>query len=155
MEEDIRDPLVDFPADDDDEEQLLNLGDILEDGDDSGEPELMLPLHFRCACHTLNLVAASDSKAALKPRNSDYARVYFRIFGLLSKLWSKYNQSVLFADKVREKFSKVLITPSSTRWNSTFDAVKRVQELREEDRVAFGAILTTANLPSMSQLHVP
>ncbi len=42
------------------------------------------------------------------------------------------------------------MTPSPTHWNSTYDAVKRVQELRDEDRVAFSAILAAADLPSMT-----
>ncbi|CAB4062739.1 unnamed protein product [Lepeophtheirus salmonis] len=49
--------------------------------------------------------------------------------------------------------SKALVTPSNVRWNSTNDAVKRVQELRNNDRLAFGSILTDANLPKLSDYH--
>ncbi len=108
-------------------------------------------LHFfRCAAHTLNLVASADSKAALKPRTGEYARLHYKVFGILSKLWSKYNQSPKFSGLVREKMGKALMTPTATRWNSTYDSVKRVLELREKDRVAFNVILDAAKLPRLT-----
>ncbi len=113
-----------------------------------------MPPHFWCSAHSLNLVAAGDSRAALKPRTSEYTRNYYHIFGVLRKVWSRYNQSVVFADLVKDKFTKALITPSPTRWNSTYDSVLRILDLYKENRVSFGAMLTTADCPQLNQNQI-
>ncbi len=91
-----------------------------------------------------------DCKEALKPFNGIYARNHYQIFGLLQKLWNKSNQSVKFMDQVRANFTHLFITPTATRWNSIYDSVKRVKELREENRVGFNTLLAANNLPALS-----
>lgn len=141
--------------DEEEDEATVNLGDILTGHNYAYEEDaVLLPMHFRCAAHSLNLVASNDSRAALKPSNSEYARTYYRVFGILSKAWNKYNQSVQFGEQVQAKLGKAMVTPTSTRWNSTYDAVMRVLELYGQDRVAFNSVLGFAKLPSLNNSEV-
>ncbi len=61
---------------DEDEEELefVDLSTILDQP--SGDQDLFLPPHFRCAAHTLSLVATKDSEAALKPSTSEYTKLF-------------------------------------------------------------------------------
>ncbi|QQP55777.1 Uncharacterized protein FKW44_000223 [Caligus rogercresseyi] len=129
-----------------DETQAILLGDILNNAVDD---DMNLPMHF-----SLNLVATVDSKNALKPFNGVYAKDHYHVFGILQKLWNKSNQSTTFSDKVRDKFSRLFITPTATRWNSVFDSVKRAKELREENRTAFNSLLAGANLPVLTDRDI-
>ncbi len=103
----------------------------------------------RCAAHSLNLVAASDCQDALDDNKTEYYKLHRKTFAKLTKLWSYYNQSTKFADLVKDKFSKTLVTPSPTRWNSTYDSAKRVTELREQDSAAFTAMFKAAKVKSI------
>ncbi|QQP35817.1 Uncharacterized protein FKW44_020724 [Caligus rogercresseyi] len=129
-----------------DETQAILLGDILNNAVDD---DMNLPMHF-----SLNLVATVDIKNALKPFNGVYAKDHYHVFGILQKLWNKSNQSTTFSDKVRDKFSRLFITPTATRWNSVFDSVKRAKELREENRTAFNSLLAGANLPVLTDRDI-
>lgn len=102
-----------------------------------------IPEHFRCAAHTLSLIAKVDSEKAMTP-GTEYYKLHRSSFGKLQAIWNKFKRSTKFADFYHERFDKVLITPVETRWNSTFDSVVRVLELFEEDPEAFCAIMVEA-----------
>lgn len=81
-------------------------------------------------------MATTDCQAAEK-EPGEFRILHRKTFAVLNKMWNQYNQSNKFAELVQEKFSKALVTPSPTRWNSLFDSVQRVLQLKEEDNASF------------------
>lgn len=100
---------------DEDAVEFHNLNELLAtaDTDDTNEDLIILPPHQRCASHTLNLIAKDTEK--LLEDNVLYKKKYRIIFGKLSKLWSKQNQSTQIADKIKETCGVYLKTPVITR----------------------------------------
>lgn len=76
--------------------------------------DVILPQHYRCVSHTLNLIAVKDSEKSLHGDIS-YKKKYRMIFAKLSKLWSKQNQSTQISDKIKEMCGVYLKTPVITR----------------------------------------
>ena len=72
-------------------------------------------------------------------------------------MWNLYNRSPKFADSFKAKFDsekKGLLTPNATRWNSTYDAVKRFKEYLQQDQQAVEALLTEAKVKPLSQTEI-
>jgi len=95
--------------------------------DDGAKDEIIykLPQHWRCACHSLNLVAANDaSKLA-----DAVKRIATQTFGKLQGLWNKQNRSAVASEKIRRALGSLLITPDETRWNSTYNSVPQINHL--------------------------
>uniref|UniRef100_A0ABM5FHD7 Uncharacterized protein isoform X3 n=1 Tax=Pogona vitticeps TaxID=103695 RepID=A0ABM5FHD7_9SAUR len=94
---------------------------------------LCLPPHRRCASHTLNLVATQDIQAMISDssRNSPlgaFRKHFLSLMDKCSQLWSRQNQSIQFAEYIHEQCGTYLKVPDKTRWNSTFDALKQLNE---------------------------
>ena len=140
------------------EEGMINLAEAI--GDDSAH---RLPQHFRCACHTLNLIAANDSMAALSATSGQtvlmaawsrrFKTAYRRVMGTLTKLWKMQNTSTRMADKVKEELGRYLLVPNQTRWNSTFDALEVVGTLLRKKKAAFTRLLAYDNLSLTAEDH--
>ncbi len=145
----------DEEEEEDEEIEFIELGSILEDS--PADRPILLPPHYRCAAHTLSLVATKDSEAALKPTTSEYTKIFRSTFAKLQAVWNLYNRSPKFADSFKAKFEteqKGLLTPNATRWNSTFDAVKRFKEFLVQDQQAMEALLTEAKVKPLVQSEI-
>ncbi len=121
----------------------VSIGDLLEDNN-LDMATLELPDHYRCAAHTLNLVATRDAE---KARDQLYMRLHRQVFAKLSAVWSLYNKSPIFFEKVTEKFSRGMVTPTPTRWNSVYDSVVRIREMYEEDSNALATVFAVKVRP--------
>ena len=111
--------------DENDNLTFTNVDHIIREGDD--DQEVSLPPHQRCAAHTLNLVATSDTEAA--NRDAQYKKLSRSTFAKCSALWNKASRSTSFADVVRDKLQTCLVIPNATRWNSFFNAVDKLKDL--------------------------
>lgn len=105
---------------DESDPEFVEIFDLLASNDN-----LSLPPHFRCASHTLNLVAGTDSEEALK--DPKYRKLFEEVFSKCKCLWNKQSRSTLAADTIKEHLGVYLKTPNATRWNSTFDAMEQIQ----------------------------
>lgn len=106
------------------------VGDILANADVSSI-QLQLPLHTRCVCHSLNLIATKDAEEAFK--TPAYSKMHHACMGKCQALWNAVNRSSKAADKVAEIcVNKKLLIPGQTRWNARYDAICRILELKDK-----------------------
>ena len=113
-----------------------------------------LPEHFRCAAHTLNLVAKSDVEKYLKnfDKGGNYKKISRKVMSKLTAVWNLQNRSTNAADVIKEKCGKKFITPVATRWNSLQNSVKRVYELIEKSNDNLKSLFTTLKIVHLTDV---
>uniref|UniRef100_A0ABD2WMA6 HAT C-terminal dimerisation domain-containing protein n=1 Tax=Trichogramma kaykai TaxID=54128 RepID=A0ABD2WMA6_9HYME len=85
-----------------------------------------LPKHFRCASHTLNLLATTDFLKVLKKNDyEDYKDKHTTALEKSQCLW-KSLRSLKKKEEVRKELNCFLKRPVPTRWNSLFDSWKQL-----------------------------
>ena len=121
----------------DDGMEMIRIGDLLlqqeeelvENSDEEyfGQEHVTRILHkkhIRCACHTLNLVAAVDSRAARS--DNEYKRMSDKALAKVQALSDAVNRSVKHAVIVNDIVGVTFLNPTCTRWSSEFSAVSRI-----------------------------
>ncbi|XP_035989476.1 uncharacterized protein LOC118561472 [Fundulus heteroclitus] len=91
----------------------------------SGDGQFSLPPHYRCASHTINLISTSDVDKHLNSC-ADTKAVYRSSIAKCSALWTKASRSTLASEQVEEVSRRKLMVPTSTRWNSLYEAISRI-----------------------------
>lgn len=86
--------------------------------------EVVLPEHVRCCSHTLNLVATTDAGKALA--DAGYKKLYRQSMSKASAVWNIVNRSTKAADAAFDILGFRLLVPCVTRWNSYYDATKKI-----------------------------
>ena len=86
-----------------------------------------LPLQSKCAAHLLNLICTTDT--AVAEQNHQYKKVSRRTFVKCQALLNKTIRSVLAAEVVENQSSLQLKRSCSTRWNSVYNAVGRLNKI--------------------------
>lgn len=89
--------------------------------------EIKLPKQFRCTAHNLNLVAGVDF---MKNLEKSVAKSFRKMFSKLYILWGMVKRRSQAKHFCKEICGCILLTPNATRWNSRFDAARRVLELK-------------------------
>ena len=126
-----------------------SLDDILSDDDilHLSSP-YSLPRHFRCAAHRLSLVASKDAENALT--NPTCKRVFRKLMGKLTDLFNKQNRSTVFSDKIKAELGGLFVVHNATRWNSLFDALKRVKSFYDTKPATMNSLLIDLGLSPIS-----
>lgn len=128
-------------SDEEEEVQFIDIGSIIESEHSGGDSEaqnsdvdaVILPKQQRCVSHSLNLIASSDAGKAKS--TSTYSRQYNSVMGKCQAIWNSVHRSSKASDAVKDicrDVGKGLLFPCPTRWNSMFDAVCRVLELKDK-----------------------
>lgn len=148
----VGEPDLSSGSDDGGDGDEVSFSDICEIMNQPNEPLVSLPSHMRCAAHTLNLIATTDVTNALSKQGGSYKKLYRGAMAKCSKLWSTFNHSDLAANVVQDLTGMSLRTPGETRWNSTFDAVRRLTDERVKDHLP--EIMEKLKLPPFSRNEV-
>uniref|UniRef100_A0A3P9DUX7 BED-type domain-containing protein n=1 Tax=Maylandia zebra TaxID=106582 RepID=A0A3P9DUX7_9CICH len=111
----------------DDDVPFSDLSEILS-AENESDGQLSLPPHRRCASHTINIICTRDVEKHLTT-NAESRAVYRSSTAKCTALWTKSSRSTLASETVEEISKRKLLIPTSTRWNSFFDAVKRIAEI--------------------------
>jgi hypothetical protein len=113
-------------ADEDEEEpDAVSVEDILDNANIHRQKSL--PPHMRCAAHTLNLIATVDAELALQ--DEEFKSAYRKAMDKARGFWNAQCRSTVSADAIKQELGRRLVVPNTTRWNSTYDAVKSLNEL--------------------------
>lgn len=95
---------------------------------ENDDGQLTLPPHYRCISHTINLISTGDIEKYLTSSTSTKA-VYRISIAKCTALWTKASRSTIASEQVQEVTQRKLLVPSSTRWNSFYEAVSRITEI--------------------------
>jgi hypothetical protein len=129
------------------EEDEIAPVDVAEILDDQEQDDLLyhLPKHYRCASHTMNLIATKDVEKA----NSDksFKKVSRSALGKCQELWNKQKRSSLSADKIREAIGGLFVVPNATRWNALFMALQRVEDVIAASSDGLDSLMDSLGLP--------
>jgi hypothetical protein len=119
-----------YDEDNHDDVDVDNISEVLtvpsDNSVDDEEVAITLPHHETCCSHTLNLLATVDAD---KVSNSTYKRLYHAALAKCTAIWNAVHRSSKAADAVKQITEKVIITPGATRWNSQYDAVRRLLQI--------------------------
>lgn len=113
------------PSEDELDVSVTDMNDIFSDEDES----LELPSHQRCAAHSLNLVSTTDAAAAEK--DYQYKKLSRASFAKCQALWNKTGRAVQAKEIIDEESPLQIKRPCSTRWNSVFDSVQRLNKINK------------------------
>jgi hypothetical protein len=143
-------------AETEEEENVVftDISSVLDGGlqdSDSDVGEIVLPKHLRCCSHTLNLIASTDADDAKV--NTTFSRLYNVATGKCQAIWNAVHRSSKAADAVQgvcSSIGKNFLIPCVTRWNSKYDAIRRVLELKEK----LADVCTALDLPKFKQIEI-
>lgn len=93
----------------------------IESIDSSSSGDHVLPQHFRCASHTLNLVATKDAISGIKAFPG-LQSTYNEMIEKCNVLW-RLSASPKQNEKLHKHLGQSLKRPIVTRWNSLYDAI--------------------------------
>ncbi|QQP56940.1 Uncharacterized protein FKW44_001779 [Caligus rogercresseyi] len=112
---------------------LINFEDISETLSMETDANILLPPHYRCASHTLNIISSTDIEKFLTSR-TETKLLYRGSISKCSALWNKCSRSSLASECLEELNLRKLLVPTNTRWNSFYEGIKRITEIPKAQR---------------------
>lgn len=100
------------------------------DEDFAQECARQLPQHLRCASHTLNLIATTDTAKAIE-HAVELAAVHALAMEKCNSIW-KNLRSPKASEALKTYLGVALKRPVVTRWNSLFDALEQIVSVEEK-----------------------
>lgn len=123
---------------------MIEIDEILANGLEQN-PEYSLPPHHRCASHTLNLVATRDSEKALS--DVIYKKQMRSSFAKMQGLWNKQSRTSVVADTIHDALNVYINVPNTTRWNSTYNAVKCLSDQLQKSEAKVQRVCDESGIP--------
>ncbi len=114
------------------DEEEATFTDMTEALSNELDDQFSLPPHHRCASHTLNLISTTDVEKQLLA-SPDTKAIYRSGIAKCTALWNKASRSTVASELVEDVSPKKLVVPTSTRWNSFYEAVSRITEISISD----------------------
>ncbi|KAI9559480.1 hypothetical protein GHT06_013473 [Daphnia sinensis] len=98
--------------------------DLLQQNYEDSFARISLPDHLRCASHTLDLIAKTDTDLSkFDAKEFPKKRMLCQAWGKLTAFWNKIGQSISASEKSLEVFGVSRPTPCATRWNTYYDCI--------------------------------
>jgi hypothetical protein len=91
-----------------------------------------LPMHRKCACHLLSLIAQAD---ILKIPDPTFQELRSSTLHKVQLLLNKQTSSSLNSDIIKQHIRQLFIQKNETRWNSEYYAIRCIERLlRKKNR---------------------
>lgn len=129
--------------------EYISVNAVLDEPTDLG---LKLPIHMRCAAHTFNLVATADAAKSLE--SGSFKSIYCKSMGKARALWNLQSRSTVVADSIQQELGRRLVLPTTTRWNSTYDAVVVLNNVLETKKASVHRLMTQLKLKPFTDSEV-
>lgn len=100
--------------------------------------ETRLPLHLRCASHTLSL-CATDANKVLENQETELSRMHDQTIKKCNTLWKAANRPKS-AEILQNILGHTLSRPVETRWNSLYDALKKIATIKDKSAALHRAL---------------
>lgn len=97
----------------------------------SDELQSSLPCHLRCASHTLSLCATTDTFKTLK-NNTDLYDIHQRTLKRCTAIWALLRSAKKQEELKKLLIGKSLLRPIAVRWNSLYNALCQLMDLRRK-----------------------
>lgn len=92
--------------------------------------ETRLPFHLRCASHTLSL-CATDANKILENQETELSKMHDQSLKKCNTLWKAANRPKS-AEILQNILGHTLSRPVETRWNSLYDALKKIATIKDK-----------------------
>ncbi|XP_054711079.1 uncharacterized protein LOC129220674 [Uloborus diversus] len=116
-------PTEAFSESDVEDEESSNLED--------SEHNYFLPTHLRCSAHTLSLCATTDANKLLSEEDTPLSQMHAAVMKKCNVLWKAAGRPKS-AEIMQDVLGHTLSRPGETRWNSLFDALQQIFNIKEK-----------------------
>lgn len=100
--------------------------------------ETRLPLQLRCASHTLSL-CATDANKILENQETELSKMHDQTIKKCNTLWKAANRPKS-AEILQNILGHTLSRPVETRWNSLYDALKKIATIEDKSATLHRAL---------------
>ncbi|GBP66327.1 hypothetical protein EVAR_77945_1 [Eumeta japonica] len=100
--------------------------------EDDTEERNLLPDHYRCCAHTLNLIASADVKHLLQDETTVLGNMHINVIKKCNELWNLAGRPKS-VEIIKNVLGHTLSRPGVTRWNSLYDSLKQILKIKQKN----------------------